>query len=54
MAAPFKSPEIVKIPVGLKLPRWMLEWLRKQPQSMAVLIEDAVCKTYKLKPPEKD
>ena len=45
-------PELKKIPVGLKLPRWLMEWMRAQPESQAVLIEDAICKMYKLKPPE--
>lgn len=52
MAAPFKEPALVKIPVGLKLPRWLLEWMREQDTSMAVLIEDALCEKYHLKPPE--
>ena len=35
-----------------KLPRWLVEWMRKQPESQAVMIEDALCKVHKLKPPE--
>lgn len=49
--APHKPRALVKVPVGLKLPRWLLDWMRKQDQSMAVLIEDALCKRHKLKPP---
>ena len=49
--APHKPPALVKVPVGLKLPRWLLDWMRQQDQSMAVLIEDALCKRHKLKPP---
>lgn len=49
--APHKPPALVKVPVGLKLPRWLLDWMRQQDQSMAVLIEDALCKWHKLKPP---
>lgn len=45
-------PELKKIPVGLKLPRWLVEWLRAQNISQAVLIEDALKKRHKLKPPE--
>jgi hypothetical protein len=41
-----------KIPVGVKLPRWLVEWMRAQPESQAVLIEDALKKRHKLKPPE--
>ena len=45
-------PELKKIPVGLKLPRWLVEWMREQPESQAVLIEEALKKRHKLKPPE--
>lgn len=51
--APHKPPVLVKVPVGLKLPRWLLDWMRQQDQSMAVLIEDALCKRHKLKPPNE-
>ena len=46
------DPQIVKVPVGYKLPRWLVEWIRQQDESAAVLIEDALCKRYKLKPPK--
>ena len=52
--APHKPPALVKVPVGLKLPRWLLDWMRQQDQSMAVLIEDALCKRHKLKPPNAE
>ena len=45
-------PELKKIPVGVKLPRWLVEWMREQPESQAVLIEEALKKRHKLKPPE--
>lgn len=51
--APRKPPALVKMPVGLKLPRWLLDWMRQQDQSMAVLIEEALCKRHKLKPPNE-
>lgn len=44
-------PELKKIPVGVKLPRWLVEWMREQPESQAVLIEDALKRRHKLKPP---
>jgi len=44
--------ELKKIPVGMKLPRWLVEWMRAQPESQAVLIEDALKRRHKLKPPE--
>lgn len=45
------DPRMVKVPVGYKLPRWLVEWLRDQDEAAAVLIEDALCKKHKLKPP---
>ena len=44
--------ELKKIPVGVKLPRWLVEWMREQPESQAVLIEEALKKRHKLKSPE--
>jgi len=49
--APKKPPALVKVPVGLKLPRWVLAWLRDQDKSMAVLIEESLRQTYKINPP---
>jgi len=49
---PFKPPQLVKVPVGLKLPRWLKDWMKKQPESMAVLIEVALTEKHKLKPPK--
>lgn len=51
MLSPYKPVELKKVPCAFKLPQWLLDWLRDQPQSQAVLIENALCKTYKLKPP---
>ncbi|OGO33085.1 MAG: hypothetical protein A2Z03_02135 [Chloroflexi bacterium RBG_16_56_8] len=45
-------PVLKKIPVGVKLPRWLVEWMRAQPESQSVLIEDALKVRHKLKPPE--
>lgn len=44
--------ELKKIPVGVKLPRWLVEWMRDQPESQAKLIEEALKARHKLKPPE--
>ena len=38
--------------IGLKLPRWLIDWLDTQAESRAVLIEDALKRRHKLKPPE--
>lgn len=50
------DPQMLKIPVGYKLPRWIVEWLRNEVQppgaaSAAVLIENALRAHYSLKPP---
>jgi hypothetical protein len=46
-------PELLKIPVLIKLPRWLLDWMRTQPESRAVLIENALQKKHKLTPPKQ-
>jgi hypothetical protein len=44
-------PALKKVPVSLKLPRWLIQWMDSQPESRAVLIEEALCNRHKLKPP---
>lgn len=39
-----------KVPVTVKLPPWLVEWLQARPESQAVLIEDALCNRHKIKP----
>ena len=51
---PTINPELKKIPVSYKLPRWLVEWLRAQPESQAVLIETALKKRHTLAPPIRD
>jgi len=46
-------PELLKVPISLKLPRWLIEWMNTQPGSRAVLIEEAMKRQYKIKPPEQ-
>lgn len=45
-------PNLLKIPICLKLPRWLTEWMAAQPVSRAVLVERALCEKYGLTPPE--
>lgn len=45
------DPQLLKIPVGYKLPRWLVDWLRAQDVPAAQLIEDALRRRHKLKPP---
>ena len=44
-------PKLLKVPISIKLPRWLIEWLDTQPESRAVLIEDALRRRHKIKPP---
>jgi hypothetical protein len=46
-------PALLKIPVSIKLPRWLVEWMDAQHLSRAVLIEEALQKQYKIDPPDK-
>ena len=43
-----------KEPISVKLPKWLIEWMDAQPESRAVLIDDAICKRHKIKPPVDD
>lgn len=45
------DPQMVKIPVGYKLPRWLVEWLREQETPAAQLIEAALSDAHELQPP---
>lgn len=49
---PQLDPRMVKVPVGYRLPCWLVDWMRAQDQAQSELIETALCKTYKLKPPK--
>lgn len=49
--APNKPHALVKVPVGLKLPRWLLDWMRQQDKSMAVLVEEALREKHGIEPP---
>lgn len=47
------DPGLVKVPVGYKLPQWLVDWLREQDTPAAQLIEDAVRWRHKIKPPKQ-
>jgi hypothetical protein len=49
---PQASPELKKMPISIKLPKWLLDWLDSQDVSRAVLIEDALRSVHKIDPPE--
>lgn len=37
-----------KIQIGVKLPPWLNEWMNRQPESKAVLIETALSEYYQI------
>jgi hypothetical protein len=45
-------PQLVKVPLGTRLPTWLVEGMREQAEPIAHLIEEAICKQHKLKPPK--
>lgn len=45
------DPTLKKVPNTIKLPQWLTDWLGEQDESKAVLIEQALIKAHKLKPP---
>lgn len=48
------DPRMVKVPVGYRLPAWLVDWMREQDQAQSELIETALCNAYRLKPPKID
>jgi hypothetical protein len=50
------APNLKKVPYNTKLPRWLRDWLTapEREQSGPVLIEAALCRHYKLRPPPGD
>lgn len=45
------DPQMVKVPVGYKLPRWLVDWIRQQDEPAAQMIEEALRKVHHLRPP---
>lgn len=45
--APKKPAHLVKEPISLKLPRWLIDRLDEEPESRAVQIEQALIKLHK-------
>ncbi|MGZ8173403.1 MULTISPECIES: hypothetical protein [Methylobacter] len=46
MARPIKEDK--KAAVSIKLPPYLIEWMDRQPESRAVLIEIALCSHYQI------
>lgn len=48
MGRPFKEDK--KTPISLKLPPYLIEWMDRQPESRAILIETALNGWYQIPP----
>lgn len=50
------APEMLKKRmVSIRLPEWLIQWMDEQPKTnRAVLIEQALSKLHKLKPPKDE
>ena len=48
---PIENRLLVKQPINLKLSGWLLAWMADQPVNRARLIEEALIKVHRLKPP---
>lgn len=46
------DPQLAKIPVAYRLPLWLVEWMRDQDIPASRLIEDALMRRHKIKPPK--
>ena len=40
-----------RVGIYVRLPGWLVEWLREQPESQAELIEQALTEQHELNPP---
>jgi hypothetical protein len=48
---PPAPPELRRVNVPVRLPVWLADWIDAQPQTAAELIEAALLKAHKLRPP---
>jgi hypothetical protein len=48
---PPAPPALRRINVPLRLPEWLVQWMAEQPETPAELIEAALLKAHKLRPP---
>ena len=51
--APRKPYHLKKVPVNVKLPRWLIAWMRTQPGSRAMQIEDAIREMHNISEAEE-
>ena len=48
---PPAPPGLLRVTVPLRLPEWLLQWMSEQAETPAELIEAALLKAHKLRPP---
>jgi hypothetical protein len=48
---PPAPPGLRRVNVPLRLPEWLVRWMAEQPETPAELIEAALLKAHKLRPP---
>ncbi len=51
---PYASPQLQRVIVPLRLPRWIRDWMDSTGLTRAEIVEDAVVKRHKLKPPKDE
>ena len=51
---PYASPQLQRVGVPIRLPRWLAEWLDSTGLRRADVVEEALIKRYKLKPPKDE
>lgn len=49
---PPAPPQLQRVNVPLRLPAWLVAWIDAQPGTRADVIEAALLKAHKLKPPK--
>ena len=49
---PPAPPALRRVNVPVRLPAWLVEWMAQQPETHAALIEAALLKAHKLRPPK--
>lgn len=47
-------PQLKKMPISIKLPKWLIDWLDGQEESRANLIEEALRREHGIGPPPED
>ena len=48
---PPAPPGLLRVNVPLRLPEWLVQWMSEQAETPAELIEAALLKAHKLRPP---